>query len=433
MKKLILSIFAFVVSFGLLVGCGRREVADENASPHPDAWDTLPPIEPSADDWPWWRGPSFDNRAARPQNPPVHWSQTENVVWKAAVPGRGHGSPCIWGNRIFLATADEAAEIQYLRCYHRQTGEPLWQTEIQRGGFPEKSPRNSHASSTAACDGRRVYIPFLAHGRILLTALDLEGRIIWQTEVGSFVCENGYGASPTLYRSLVIVSGDNEKRGFLAAVHRETGEIIWRTRRPDAPNYATAIVAHVCGRDQLLIPGPFKVTAYDPNTGDPFWSCDGPAEIAVATVAFGDELVYASAGHPKKNLLCIRADGSGDVTGTHLVWERRKHAAYVPSPLLHEGLLYLVNDAGLAMCYEAATGEDLWAQRLDGRFSSSPVAAGGNIYVANEAGTVYVLKMGRKFELVAKNDLDDETFATPAICADRIYLRTLHYLYCLGD
>ena len=395
-------------------------------------WDDLPPAEPGEDDWPWWRGPTLDGVASPSQTPPIKWSEKENVIWKADVPGRGHGSPCIWGERIFLASADEEAEIQSLLCYDRNSGRKLWQVEIHRGGFMHRHGKNSHASATPACDGQLVFIAFMVKDAIWLTAVDFEGEIAWQTESGTFTSKHGYGASPLLYKSLVIVVGDNGRTGFLAAVHRQTGKVAWRIRRENRASFASPIVAHVAGRDQLLITGPNRVTSYDPNSGKRIWYCDGPTTVAAATIVADDELVFATAGYPRKVFMAIRADGSGDVTDTHVVWKNKKGAAYAPSPLLSDGLLYVLNDGGRLTCVEADSGEIIYKEQLDGGFSSSPVLVGQEIYAVNEDGVTYVFQAGRKFKLLATNDLADGGFATPAICAGRIYLRTLHHLYCIG-
>lgn len=434
--------FAAAVLGGLAAGYfggGPRAVAGEPAAkmaevipPEGTTWDNLPPIQPSADDWPWWRGPSRDNIAAQPQTPPIRWSEKENVVWKADVPGRGHGSPILWGNRIFLATADDKAQVQSLLAYDRQTGKPLWQTEIHRGGFMHSHDKGSHASSTAACDGQRVFITFMVQEGIWLTALDLGGKIAWQKKVLPFKPMHGFGPSPLIYKSLVIVPGDNPGPNYLAALRRDSGELAWQIHRTDYQSFASPIVGFVCGRDQLLIPGPLEVSSYDPNTGRRLWHCEGPSKEAAATIAFGKDLVYATGGFPDRNLLCIRADGSDDVTKTHVVWRMNGKAAFVPSPLVHDGLLYLIEDGGTAMCMDAKTGDMIWKEKLKGAFSASPVLVGENIYVPNEAGVTYVLKAGRAFQVVAANDLGDGGFATPAICGGRIYLRTLHRLYCLG-
>ena len=393
------------------------------------------PVHPDAADWPWWRGPNSDAVAAAGQEPPLRWSRTENVVWRVEVPGRGHGSPSIWGERIFLPTADDRTETQHLLCYDRGSGRKRWQTEVHRGGFIRMHPKNSHASGTPACDGRYVFMPFAVQDAVWLTALDLDGNLAWQRRLGDFQSMHGYGASPAVYGRLVIVVADAVKRSFMAAVDRRSGELVWRVDRPDyrLGTYASPIAGRLAGRDQLLIHGPYRVFSYDPATGRLLWTCDGPCDSTASTITLADSCVYACGGFPKKSILSIRADGSGDVTDTHVVWSMKGKTAYVPSLLLDEGLLYMVDDGGKVTCFRAASGEVLWTANLDGNFSSSPVLAGGHVYVANEDGVVYVFKSGLKFELVAQNDLDDGGFATPTICGGRIYLRTLHFLYCLGN
>jgi hypothetical protein len=419
-----------VAACAVLAVSGGANAGEQNVP----AWDDLPAPQPKADDWPWWRGPKQDNIAASATNPPLRWSATENIAWKAEAPGRGHGTPCVWGERIFVGTADERAQTQCVVCFDRKTGQKLWQTEVHSGGFMRQHKKNSHASSTPACDGERVYMPFMVQGGMWLTALSFDGKIAWQKKVGDFTSMHGYGASPLIYRSLVIVAADNLKGSYIAAVHRRTGEVVWRANRPDYSlgTYASPAAGPVAGRDQLVIQGPYKIFSYDPLTGKPFWTCDGPNESASSTVTLGGDLVFAAAGYPKRNMLCVRADGSGDVTKSHIVWKKENNNCYVPSLLLAGGLLYMVVDEGRVACFDAASGDVVWDDKLAGGFSSSPVLAGGHIYIVNEAGMMYVLKSGRTFEVVARNDLADGGFATPVILGDRIYLRTLHALYCIG-
>jgi hypothetical protein len=245
---------------------------------------------------------------------------------------------------------------------------------------------------------------------------------------------HGYGASPVFYGSLVIVVADHVKGSFITALHRRTGEAAWRTERADyrLGTYASPSVGRVAGREQLFIQGPFKVFSYDPATGKLLWTCDGPSESTCSNISFDDERVYACAGFPKRNFLCIRADGSGDVTRTHVVWRRDGNCGYVPSLLLADGLLYMVVDEGKLVCFEAKTGQVVWEEKMRGKFSASPVLAGGHIYLPSEAGVTFVFKPGRKFAPVAENDLADGGFASPVILGGRIYLRTLHHLYCIG-
>ena len=424
-------------ALALVIGCGEstpQADAEVTARDNASAVDDLAPVRPAEDDWPWWFGPNLDNIGAAGQDPPVRWSETENVIWKIDVPGRGHGSPCLWADRIFLPSADDEAEVQNLFCYDRTSGRKLWRTEVHRGGFMRSHRKGSHASSTPACDGRYVFMPFMVQDAVWLTALELDGKIAWQKRLGDFKAMHGFATSPLVYKSLVILQADSVKGSFIVAVHRRSGQVVWKIERPDYKlgSYASPTVGHVAGRDQLLTHGPHKVYSYDPASGDLLWTCDGPAELTSNTMNLGSRLVFSAGGYPKKSLLVIRADGSGDVTDTHVAWSIKGKTAYVTSMLLVDDVLYMVEDGGEATCFEAATGTVLWQSKLDGQFSSSPVLAGGHVYVANEEGVVHVLGTGGKFELVAQNDLADGGFATPVICGGRIYLRTLHHLYCLG-
>ena len=392
------------------------------------------PISPGPNDWPWWRGPGRDGKS-RDRQAPVSWSETKNVVWKTPVPGRGHSSPCVWGDRLFLATADEDAETQSLVCFDRDSGRRLWIREIHRGYLARMHEHNSQASATPACDGERVFIPFVNRDTLWVTATDLDGTIVWQKEAGPFTSEYGYGSSPTLHGSLVIVNGDNMDVGFVAALHRETGAIAWRTPRIANPSYATPIVAEVAGKPQLLLAGNSTVKSYDPDTGAEIWSCDGPSRVAAGTVACAGEVVFASGGYPEKEILAIRADGAGDVTASHLLWHSNKGVTYYPSPIFVDGFLYVVNEKGIATCFDGNTGAIAWSKRLTGGtgVSASLALIGANLYVPDEAGTTYLFKaLPDSLELVAENRLPEGSFATPAVCGARIYVRTTGHLYCIG-
>jgi hypothetical protein len=245
---------------------------------------------------------------------------------------------------------------------------------------------------------------------------------------------HGYGSSPMPWRDLVLVAGDNPGTGFLAAVERDSGQIAWRVPKRSNQSFGTPIAGPVAGREQLIIAGPFRVFSYDPATAKMLWWCEGPTEVAANTAVLGEDHVYVTAGWPKRKLMCIRADGSGDVTDTHVTWEfqNRREAGYVPSLLLVEDRLYLVNDEGLLMCFDAKTGDEHWREKLDTAFSSSPVLADGRIYVIDESGVGWVYRDTKeKFDLLAKNDMQDPGFATPVMLGDKIYLRTGTKLWCL--
>jgi outer membrane protein assembly factor BamB len=388
----------------------------------------------AADDWPCWRGPALDGTSGDRQAVNT-WSTRDNVVWKTPVPGRGHSSPIVYGSRVFLTTAEERAQKQYVLAFDRGTGKPLWKTLVHKGGFLRKNEKNSQASATPACDGKRVYSVFINHGGLHVTATDLDGKIVWQKKAGDFQSEHGYGCSPVLYEGLVIVNGDNLKGCFVAALNCRSGKRVWRTRRTTTGrhgSYATPALATLAGKRQLIMTGMGEVSSYDPKTGKLLWSCEGPAEVTACTAACSDKLVFATGGFPEKKLLAIRANGKGDVTASHVAWRTGKGVAYVPSPLYHAGRLYVIADGGVATCFEADTGKEVWSHRLPGNFSSSPILVGDRLQVTNEAGRTYVLNAGRKFEVFARNDLNDRVMATPAVCGGQIFLRTDRHLYCLG-
>jgi outer membrane protein assembly factor BamB len=286
--------------------------------------------------------------------------------------------------------------------------------------LPDKlgHPKSTHASCTVATDGERVFASFLNDAAIWLTALSLDGERLWQTKVGPFESSFGYAASPALFKSFVIVAADHNGGGYVAAVHRKTGEIQWRKSRPAKQSYASPLVANVAGQDQVLMCGAELVAAWDPNTGKELWSCNGTTMSCAGTMATNGEYVYATAGYPDKSVACYRADGSAAE-----VWKNNKKL-YVPSLLVHDGYLYAANDDGIAFCWNAETGDNAWTGRLGGNFSASPVLAGDHIYVPNESGTTFVFKASPdSLDIVARNQLGDEAMASPVICGDRIYLR----------
>jgi len=392
-----------------------------------------------AQDWPVWRGPNRNGIAAEGQDLPVSWTDTRNVIWKVPVPGRGASSPTITGDRIFLTTADEGLQIQSVVAFDRDSGQQLWQTDVHRGGFPAKIHRkNTHATCTVASDGERLFVSFFNRRAIHVTALDLDGKQLWQRTVGAYTpvrYQYGYAPSPTIYKSSVVVVVDFDGDAFLAAFDCGTGREVWRTPRPAKSNFASPIVGRVAGRDQLLIGGSDLIASYDPNSGEELWRTVATTETTCGTVVWTGDLVFGSGGFPEPGIFCVRADGSGQV-----VWKNRKKC-YEQSMLAHDGYVYAVDDGGIAHCWKAEDGSEMWSVRLGGRVSSSPVLVGQNIYVSNEKGTTYVFEANpREFKEVARSQLGNEAFATPTICAGRIYLRVAdtvddrrqEFLYCIG-
>ena len=400
--------------------------------PDPALLDNLPPAKPGPDDWPWWRGTTRDNKSAD-NRPPLHWSRTQAIIWKVPVPGRGHASPTIWGDRVFIATADETARIQSMLCYQRNTGQLLWQTEIARGGFLRKHENNSHASATPACDGERVFFPSLFNDALWVTALAMDGKILWQRKIGQFVSSNGYGSSPLLHKSLVIVVSDNAGEACLAALNRMTGRVVWRVERPKLDNFCSPALGCVAGRAQLLLCGSRMIAGYDPDTGRELWYFENSTEVSACTMAFGTNLVVGSGNVPVREMICVRAGGTGNVTQSHLQWRTKRTATYVPSPLIEGNRLYVINDSGIAHCIDLESGDEIWKERLSGDFFSSPVLCDGKIYATARSGSTFILKAADKFEVLTTNDLNEECFASPVICGHRLFLRTARTLYCVGE
>ncbi len=388
-----------------------------------------------AADWPAWRGPNA-NGTANGSGYPTAWSESSNILWKASVPGRGHSSPVIVGDKIFLTTADEDAKTQSVLCFDRKDGQLMWQTEVHRGGFVTRiHKKNTHASPTVASDGSRVFAVFNNENGIQLAALSMEGKLLWET-TGGYVCQYnfGYGPSPLLYGSTVIVSSEY-RNGYLAAYDTSSGKEVWRTSRPGATSYSSPIVANVGGREQLLLSGGKQISSFDPRTGSLLWRTAGGPPVTCGTLVWTENMIFASGGYPTKETWAVRADGSG------VVWSNREKS-YEQSMLVVDGYLYAVNDNSIAFCWRAEDGKEMWKKRIGGGpISASPVLANGLIYATNESGktTVYRADPGG-FDEVATNQLGDEAFATPAFLDGRIYARVAdsersgrqEFLYCIG-
>lgn len=398
--------------------------------------DELPKITLSDTDWPQWRGAKLDGHAASQQTPPTSWSQGANILWSTPVPGRGHGSPTIVSNAVYLPTADTERDLQSVICFDRATGKQQWETVVHRGGLMHKNEKASQASSTICCDGQRLFINFLNNGAVYTTALDLNGKKLWQQKISDYVLHQGYGSSPIVYKDLLLVAADNKGGGAIVGLDRQSGEEIWRHGRPATPNYPSPIVIKAYGKDQLIMIGCDLVTSLDPSTGKLNWEIEGATTECVTSTVTNGELIYTSGGYPKNHLAAVRADGSGEV-----VWETGDRV-YVPSLLMKDGYLYGVMDAGVAACWDAATGDLQWKARLGGNYTSSPVLVGDLIFAANEEGTTTVYRASpSEFQKLAENKLGDDSFATPTIVGDRIYARMgvregdkrQEYLFCVGQ
>ena len=394
------------------------------------------PLSANPNDWPTWRGADHTGHANPDQDLPLKFSKSENVRWVTAIPGKGHGSPIVVGEQIYLATADEKKQTQSLLCLDRKTGKQIWVREIHKGNFPKKiNNKATHASSTPACDGEQIFINFMNDGAVHTTALSLTGKILWQTKITNYVVHQGFGSSPAVYKNLVIVSADNKTGGAICGLDRNSGKVIWKVDRPKKPNYVSPVIYKIGGRDQLILMGCDLVTSLDPNDGKKLWEFNGATTECVSSIVTDGKHVFTSGGYPKNHIAAVKADGSGEV-----VWKNISRV-YVPSMLVRDGYLYAVMDGGAAMCWKSDTGEKMWKGKLGGTFTASPVLVGDDIHAINENGEYLVFKADPKeFKIVARNQIGEKAFSTPTICGGQIYSRVVEYdgdqriekLYCLG-
>ncbi len=409
-----------------------------------------------ADEWPRWRGPSDDGMARG--DAPTQWSDTQNIKWKATIPGRGFSSPVIWGEQIFLTTAVNgaqnlvrgrgpgAAEVEQpeqqllVMALDRKTGKKLWEnvalTVKPHEGYHPKY--GSFASNSPVTDGKVLIAFFGSRG---VYAYDLKGKKLWEKDLGiRMKMRNafGEGTAPVLHDNTLLLNFDHEAEGFLVALDKTSGKELWRQARNEVSNWAPPLVIQHQGKKQVILPGTRKTIAYDFATGKPVWEVKGLGLNIIPAPVKHQDMVIVMSGFRDPNLLAVKLGREGDLTGTDaVVWTNQRGNSYTPSPVLHQGKLYFLTDNGMISCFDAATGKPYYhQQRLPKpyNFKASPVGANGKLYLASEEGDVIVLKMGEQYEVLATNTLADQFFvASPAIADGEIYLRGQNTLFCISE
>ena len=414
-----------------------------------------------AGDSPQFRG--ADSRGVVEDNPrlPEQWSETENVAWKVAVPGRGWSSPIVWGDKVFVTTVVSEGETEAPKpglyfggdrpipptaahqfrvlCLDFATGKTLWDTEVHHGA-PAGSVhlKNTYASATPVTDGERVYASF---GDAGLFCLDMKGAVVWTRNFGTFKTRYGWGsaASPVLHKDRIYVVNDNEEKSFVTALDKLTGKDVWKVDRDEPSNWATPYIWENEKRIELVTPGRKRVRSYDLN-GTLLWEFGGMSSIVIPTPFAANGLLYICSGYvgdKVRPVFAIRPGASGDISlkpdetsSQFVAWYQRTGAPYNPSTLVYRDQFYVLFDGGFLASSDAKTGAELFGkQRLNtngiAQFTASPWAYNGKIFCISESGDTYVVAAGPEFKVLRKNSLGEMCMATPAIAGNSLFVRTL--------
>lgn len=409
----------------------------------------------SSNDWPGWRGPE-GNGISTLKGLPTSWSKEQNVAWRTPLPGKGHSSPAVMGNRVFLTTDTEGepvpgkvvpkhtamgrpfrnpdsrgADLKHtlkVHCFDAASGKQLWETVVHDGEvYDEVHAWSNYASATPFTDGKAVYASFGAEG---FFKLDFKtGKILWKADLGKIDTVGlGYGPSPVLHEDKVIVLADQDsgEKSFVAALSAADGKVVWRTPRTMANTWTTPVIVN----GQLIVNASDFVVSYDPRTGKENWRAPGPGGFIVHTLVAGDGMVYASAGYPVKKTVAIRMNPAPGEE--RIAWSYTKGTSYIPSPLLYNGLLYLMSDSGMLTCLDAKTGEPKYEGKRvpkPGKFNSTMVAFDGKVLMTSEEGDTYFIKAGPEFEVLSTGSLGEPVVASLALAGDSIYIRSYNALY----
>ncbi len=445
----------------------ERRIARTGASPRP----TLPDAAAASGSWPSFRGPQASGIAER-QNLPDTWNAAsgEHILWRTPVPGLAHSSPIVWGNRIFVTSAvsgdpkatfrpglygdgdaseDRSRQRWMIYALEKRTGKMLWERVAHEGEpLNKRHIKSTYASSTPATDGRIVVAWFGSHG---IHAYDVDGTFLWKVDIGRINLgaydipsyEWGPASSPIIWNGLVIVQCDTQADSFVLALKADTGETIWKTDRKELPSWGTPTVATTSSGPELVTNASNFIRGYDPRTGTELWRLGPTSKITAPTPVFTDDLfVVASGRPPERPIFVVRADARGDVTphggqtsNASVVWSRTARGPYMPTPLIYNGLVYVLANNGVLDAYDLRTGDEVYRQRLPligSGFSASPVAADGKIYLSNEDGEMLVIAAGRQFAHLATNSMGDLLMATPALSDGVMYVRTATTLVAIG-
>jgi len=399
----------------------------------------------SSEHWAHWRGHG-GNGISTTATPPTEWSETENVKWKVEIPGRGSGSPVIWGDKVFVTSAVTEAgggaplpKLSFqVFCFDRETGALLWnQTAVESTPHEGTHDTNGFASASPCTDGERVYAHFGSRG---LFCYDLDGELLWsKTDFSKMQTRAtfGEGSSPTLAGDKILVPWDHEGPSALYALNKLSGDLIWTASRDGEPTcWATPLVVEANGQSQVIMNGQTRARAYDLETGEELWSCGGQTDRPVASAVSADGLAFIGSGFRGSFLGAFQLSGKGELEGTAAIaWQTGDDTPDIASPLLSDGRLYFYKGkTGILTCLDAATGKvHFGPERIPGVTATyaSPIAAGGHVYLTDRSGTITVIKDAATLEVVATNSVGEGVDATPAPVGGQMFVRGERHLFCL--
>lgn len=381
-----------------------------------------------AEDWTRFRGTNGEGKSDL-SGVPTEWDLSD-YEWKIDLPGKGHSSPIILGDKLFITTGEKNG-TRTTHCLNALTGEPIWHDSIDLDAN-HLHKKNSYASGTPATDGERVYVAFADEKQYTLLSYSLDGERLWSRNLGSFTSQHGQGVSPIVYEGKVIVPDDQMGPSKIVALNSKTGENVWTTERNfRKTSYSTPMITLVNGQAQIIcLSGALGLAGLDPDTGKELWHSGELPLRTVASPVLGAGMLFASCGSGGRGKFMVAVDPTqkGKVVG-----ERTQNLPYVPTPVVHEGHLYLWNDDGIVCCIDLSgdLSKNVWRERVGGTYSGSPVLIGGNIYCISEDGVVHVVAASPQYKKLGANPLGDESYATPAVANGRVYLRGFHTLACL--
>ena len=394
---------------------------------------TLVPPSVSADDaiWPRFRGENGGGISSL-KGVPVEWTEND-YEWSRELPGKGHSAPVLWHERLFVTCGHDNGKRSLL-CLEAATGEEIWARTITLDAN-HLHLKNSYASGTPVLDGERVYAAFADEQHYVVSAYSFEGESVWTQDLGTFTSQHGQGVSPILYGDLLIVPNDQKAPSSIVALNKDSGEVVWRTseRAFRETSYSTPLLIEGDGgRPELVcLSGASGVTGLAPATGDILWESPEMPQRTVASPVFGEGVVIALSGQGGRGKYLMAVEPGSTSAEARVRFTRDRDLPYVPTPIIHEGRVYLWLDNGVVSCLDLWTGDELKTARVGGKFSGSPVMIDGKLYCISEEGEVVVVEASPELTVLGRSPLGDESYSTPAVAGGRVYFRGFHTLSCL--